>query len=451
MISSYWQKARQSRDHRFDGLFYVAVKSTGIYCRPICPAPTALEKNVVYYEFAHNAAQDGFRPCIRCRPDSAPGSAAWQGTKTTALRAKQLIDQHNEHDCEKLAERLGVSSRYLRRLFKQHFGLSVTQYRIFNQCHFAKKLIQETNLPLTEIAFSAGFKSTRRFNDAFLKQLNIAPSTLRKTTNVKRSTLELILPFRPPYNWLTLRSFIEKRLIKPVEWVSENSYGRTFSNVLYKGSFTAEFIKDKHHFKVKIDIDNTQYLQSVINNIRRVLDLDADVNLIETHLSKNINEAFPLCIGLRLPGIWSDFEAGIRAVLGQQVSVAAAHNLVTKLVAELGENDLKHAYFPSAEQVAQSNFDFFKMPQARKNALHNLALFCTNNPGNSDLDLWLDLKGIGPWTVNYAKLRGQSQPDVLLEGDLGIKKAQAATNSFNSEKCTPFRSYLTFQLWQQLS
>ncbi|TMN83292.1 MULTISPECIES: AlkA N-terminal domain-containing protein [unclassified Pseudoalteromonas] len=451
MISSYWQKARQSRDHRFDGLFYVAVKSTGIYCRPICPAPTALEKNVVYYEFAHNAAQDGFRPCIRCRPDSAPGSAAWQGTKTTALRAKQLIDQHNEHDCEMLAERLGVSSRYLRRLFKQNFGLSVTQYRIFNQCHFAKKLIQETNLPLTEIAFSAGFKSTRRFNDAFLKQLNIAPSTLRKTTNVKRSTLELILPFRPPYNWLALRSFIEKRLIKPVEWVSENSYGRTFSNALYKGSFTAEFIEDKHHFKVKIDIDNTQYLQSVINNIRRVLDLDADVNLIETHLSKNINDAFPLCIGLRLPGIWSDFEAGIRAVLGQQVSVAAAHNLVTKLVAELGENDLKHAYFPSAEQVAQSNFDFFKMPQTRKNALHNLALFCNNNPGNSDLDLWLDLKGIGPWTVNYAKLRGQSQPDVLLEGDLGINKAQAAANSFNSEKCTPFRSYLTFQLWQQLS
>ena len=156
MDNSHWQKARQSRDPRFDGLFYVAVKSTGIYCRPICPAPTAHEKNVVYYQFAHNAAQDGFRPCIRCRPDSAPGSAAWQGTKTTALRAKQLVDQQDEHDCEKLAARLGISSRYLRQLFKQYFGVSITQYRLFNQCHFAKKLIQETHLPLTEIAFAAG-------------------------------------------------------------------------------------------------------------------------------------------------------------------------------------------------------------------------------------------------------------------------------------------------------
>ena len=451
MISSYWQKARQSRDHRFDGLFYVAVKSTGIYCRPICPAPTALEKNVIYYEFAHNAAQDGFRPCIRCRPDSASGSAAWQGVKTTALRAKQLIDQYDEHDCEKLAERLGVSSRYLRRLFKQHFGLSLTQYRLFKQCHFAKKLIQETHLSLTDIAYAAGFKSTRRFNDAFFKQLNMTPSALRQNTKIQSTSLTLTLPFRPPYNWLALRSFIEKRLIKPVEWISENSYGRTFSNTLYKGCFTAKFIESKHHFKVKVEIDDTQYLQTVINNIRRVLDLDADINLIETHLNTNINNAFTLCNGLRLPGIWSEFEAGIRAVLGQQVSVAAAHSLVTKLVDELGEKDVNHVYFPSAEQVTQSSFDFFKMPQARKNALHNLALFCANNPGNSDLDLWLDLKGIGPWTVNYAKLRGQSQPDILLDGDLGIKKAQAAASSFNSEKCTPFRSYLTFQLWQQLS
>ncbi|MBH0021144.1 helix-turn-helix domain-containing protein [Pseudoalteromonas sp. SWXJ133] len=450
MDTSHWQKARQSRDPRFDGLFYVAVKSTGIYCRPICPAPTAHEKNVTYYQFAHNAAQDGFRPCIRCRPDSAPGSAAWQGTKTTALRAKQLIDQNDEHDCEKLAARLGVSSRYLRQLFKQYFGVSITQYRLFNQCHFAKKLIQETHLPLTEIAFSAGFKSIRRFNDAFLQQLNIAPSKLRSGDKKPTSTLTLTLPFRPPYNWPALQSFLQRRLIKPMEWITQTSYGRTFASEGYKGSFTAEFIASKNHFSVSIDIDNTVYLQPVINNIRRVLDLDADINLIETHLSANINNAFTVCEGLRLPGIWSSFEAGIRAVLGQQVSVTAAHNLVTKLVDELGEKKGDAVYFPTANIVANSDLTFFKMPQARKNALHNLAQFCALNPENDDLDEWLNLKGIGPWTVNYAKLRGQSQPDILLDGDLGIKKAQAAANPFEPANCAPFRSYLTFQLWQQL-
>ncbi|WP_024608841.1 AlkA N-terminal domain-containing protein [Pseudoalteromonas sp. TAB23] len=450
MDTSHWQKARQSRDPRFDGLFYVAVKSTGIYCRPICPAPTAHEKNVTYYQFAHNAAQDGFRPCIRCRPDSAPGSAAWQGTKTTALRAKQLIDQNDEHDCEKLAARLGVSSRYLRQLFKQYFGVSITQYRLFNQCHFAKKLIQETHLPLTEIAFSAGFKSIRRFNDAFLQQLNIAPSKLRSGDKKPTSTLTLTLPFRPPYNWPALQSFLQRRLIKPIEWITQTTYGRTFASEEYKGSFTAEFIASKNHFSVSIDIDNTVYLQPVINNIRRVLDLDADINLIQTHLSANINNAFTVCEGLRLPGVWSSFEAGIRAVLGQQVSVTAAHNLVTKLVDELGEKEGYAVYFPTAKIVANSDFAFFKMPQARKNALHNLAQFCALNPENDDLDEWLNLKGIGPWTVNYAKLRGQSQPDILLDGDLGVKKAQAAANPFVPANSAPFRSYLTFQLWQQL-
>lgn len=450
MGDQHWQKARQSRDARFDGLFYIAVKSTGIYCRPICPAPTAHEKNVIYYQFAHNAAQAGFRPCIRCRPDSAPGSAAWLGTKTTALRAKQLIDQNNEHDCEKLAVRLGVSSRYLRRLFSQYFGISITQYRLFNQCHFAKKLIQETNLPLTEIAFAAGFKSVRRFNDAFLKQLNISPSALRSGKKSHDSCLTLILPFRPPYNWQALHGFLAKRLIQPIEWLSQNSYGRTFTYKSCRGRFNAEFVAEKHHFRVKIDIDNTLYLQSVINNIRRVLDLDADTHLIEAHLSEHSNNAFPLTKGLRLPGIWSTFEAGIRAVLGQQVSVTAAHNLVTLLVEQLGEQQEEGVYFPNPTVLAQSDFAFFKMPQARKNALHNLAEFCALHPDSDDLDHWLSLKGIGPWTVNYAKLRGQSQPDILLDGDLGVKKAQAAASAFEPAHCAPFRSYLTFQLWQQL-
>lgn len=451
MTNQYWQKARQSRDPRFDGLFYVAVKSTGIYCRPICPAPTAHEKNVVYYQYAHNAAQAGFRPCIRCRPDSAPGSAAWQGTKTTALRAKQLIDLGDDHNCEHLAQRLGITSRYLRRLFSEHFGMSITQYRLFNQCHFAKKLIQETTLPLTAIAFAAGFNSVRRFNDAFLQQLNIAPSQLRKSKKEPTSMITLTLPFRPPYNWQALHSFLAKRLIKPMEWITATSYGRTFQLGEASGYFEAHYIPEKHHFSVKVDINKTEHLQQVINNIRRVLDVDADITYIENHLKNTINDSFKLSEGLRLPGIWSSFEVGIRAVLGQQVSVSAAHVLVTKLVAELGSKENDKVYFPAPSMLANSEFEFFKMPQARKNALKNLAQYCDNNPQNDDLDNWLDIKGIGPWTVNYAKLRGQSQPDIFLAGDLGVKKALIGAKAFNPELSAPFRSYLTFQLWQQLS
>ena len=449
MTSQQWQTARQSRDPRFDGVFFVAVKSTGIYCRPICPAPTAQEKNVEYYQYAHLAAQDGFRPCIRCRPDSAPNSPAWLGTKTTALRAKQLIDKGEAYDCEVLADRLGVSSRYLRRLFNQHFGLSITQYRLFNQCNFAKQLLQETDLSVADIAFASGFNSIRRFNDAFLKQLNIAPSKLRKSDKKPASTLTLTLAFRPPYNWQALHDFLQRRLISGLEWLSATSYGRTFKDKHCQGQFTAHFVEHKNHFKVAIDIDNTRYLQQVIHNIRRVLDLDADTHTIEQHLHAELKGAMPLCVGLRLPGIWSDYEAGIRAVLGQQVSVTAAHNLVTQLVSEFNQQSNNH-YFPSPEWVANSELDFFKMPQSRKDALRRLSAYCQQNPDNQELDNWLELKGIGPWTVNYAKLRGQSHPDILLAGDLGVKKALAGISEFNSEHCAPFRSYLTFQLWQQL-
>ncbi len=452
MDTSHWQRARQSRDHRFDGLFFIAVKSTGIYCRPICPAPTAKEHNVEYFQYAHSAALAGFRPCIRCRPDSAPGSSAWQGTQTTALRAKALIDSNfsQPQSCEQLAERLGISSRYLRRLFHQHFGISVTQYRLFNQCHFAKTLLQETSLPVSEIAFAAGFNSIRRFNDAFLQQLHICPSKMRTKSKPNTSKITLKLPFRPPYNWLALQQFLAKRLITPIEWLSDISYGRSFKTEQYHGQFTATFVKDKHYFSVEIDISDPRFLHPILTNIRRVLDLDADTALIEQHLNTHIHGAFKLTEGLRLPGIWSAFEAGMRAVLGQQVSVSAAHNLVTQLVSELGEKDQARVYFPTPSSVATSELNFFKMPQARKNALINLANFCQQHPNCTDLDQWLALKGIGPWTVNYAKLRGQSQPDILLDGDLGVKKAQANTSAFDSGSCSPFRSYLTFQLWQQL-
>lgn len=447
------QQARKSRDHRFDGLFFVAVKSTGIYCRPICPAPTAHEKNVAYYEHAYHAAEAGFRPCIRCRPDSAPGSYAWLGVETTAVRAKKLIDEGvlSGISVKRLADRLGISQRYLNTLFKKYYGTSPKQYGLYKQCDLAKQLLQQTHLPVSQVAFASGFNSLRRFNDAFAKLFLLSPSQFRKERHISDTPITLSMAFRPPYNWAALHKFLSVRLIEPIEWLTELSYGRTFSLLGYSGSFTAHFDETCHNFKVEINISDIRGLHLIVANIRRVLDLDADPDFINHHLTQSLPADTALVKGLRLPGIWDPFEAGIRAVLGQQVSVKAAKNLLCKLVEHKGgKSDYAEALFPDAESLQFCDFDFFKMPGARKKALQSLAQYYVQHPDNDNLDTWLTIKGIGPWTVDYAKMRGQSNPDIYLAGDLGVKKAFTSFGSIDTDKCAPFRSYLTFQLWSTL-
>lgn len=458
--------ARKSRDTRFDGLFFVAVKTTGIYCRPICPAPCAKEENVSYFQYAHQAAQAGFRPCLRCRPDSSPNSYPWLGAKTTALRAKKLIDEgvYTQLTSEQFVARLGISHSYLNQLFKRHFGISPSQYALFVQCQFAKGLLQQTQLPVTEVAYAAGFNSVRRFNDAFKKCQQLTPTQIRKKGEPS-SKITLFMSFRPPYNWAVLHNFLAKRLIAPMEWLGDKSYGRTFTYGEAAGQFTAYYKKKKQGFTVEITLNNMRYLLPVVANIKRILDLDADTTVINQHLKNLLPAPFPLVEGLRLAGIWQPFEAGIRAILGQQVSVTAARNLLIKLVEQLGQPvtgkcaaGKEHLrYFPTPCAIANSNLAFFNMPQSRKNALIALAQHYQKQNGLDDpnIDQWLAIKGIGSWTVNYAKMRGNSNPDIYLGGDLGIKKAvqkftHADFNLNTLEKAAPFRSYLTFQLWQQL-
>ncbi|BBN83462.1 3-methyladenine DNA glycosylase [Pseudoalteromonas sp. A25] len=447
------QKARESRDHRFDGLFYVAVKTTGIYCRPICPAPAAKEGNVEYFQYAHNAADAGFRPCIRCRPDAAPGSYAWLGIQTTAVRAKKMIDEGelSTHTTAQLAERLGITQRYLNKLFKQFYGTSPKQYALYRQCDFAKQLLQQTTMSIADIAFASGFNSLRRFNDAFVRLYQLSPSQLRHKKAQSQSHITLFLPFRPPYNWHALHEFLSKRLIEPVEWLTANSYGRTYCLGDYDGSFEVEFEPSNHRFRVKISINDVAGLHLIVGNIKRVLDLDSDPTFIEAHLKRVLPETFKLTEGLRLPGLWCEFEAGVRAILGQQVSVSAARNLLKTLVSELGEgNHLGQRLFPKPAAMKDNGFSFFKMPARRKEALASFATYYSKKSDSLDLDKWLCIKGVGPWTVDYAKMRGQSNPDIYLAGDLGIKKAFAQHGELEVQACAPFRSYLTFQLWQQL-
>ncbi|KNC66871.1 AlkA N-terminal domain-containing protein [Pseudoalteromonas ardens] len=443
-------RARQSRDARFDGLFYVAVKSTGIYCRPICPAPAAKEHNVQYYQHAHCAAQAGFRPCIRCRPDSAPGSYAWLGTQTTAVRAKRLIDGGflGSASVTQLADKLGITTRYLTKLFQQYYGIAPKKYALFKQCDLAKQLLQQTALPVTQVAYACGFNSQRRFNDAFSRLYQITPSSLRRGAEVSQQ-IELMMAFRPPYNWQAMCEFLAHRLVTPLEWLEGTSYGRNFRLGDYQGYFTAHYEESQNRFRVTIEISDLKGLPLVVNNIRRVLDLDADSAFINTHLQQHCSD-MTLQDGLRLPGIWTPFEAGIRAVLGQQISVTAARNLMIQLVEQLGEKQKNGTFqFPSADVIASSDLSFFKMPERRKQAIIALAQHHVDDPDCTP-ESWLAIKGIGPWTVDYASMRGLSAPDIYLGGDLGVQKAIDKVGQIDEPGCAPFRSYLTFQLWQQL-
>lgn len=237
------------------------------------------------------------------------------------------------------------------------------------------------------------------------------------------------------------------RAIPGLEWCDEKNYGRTFEWLGNSGCFTAQHIAHKNSFNVSIELDDVTHLKPIVNNIRRILDLDVDIQMVEQDLQPH----FVLKTGLRLPGTWNMFEAGIRAILGQQISVVAARSLVTNLVATLGQPTKTSQLFPSPESIAKSNLGFLKIPASRKQTLRNLAQHYMRQDNPDDHQKWLMLKGIGPWTVDYARLRGLSDPDIYLGGDLGVKKAVVkSAHHFNPNLASPWRSYLTLQLWSQL-
>lgn len=452
------RQARLSRDRRFDGLFFVGVKTTGVYCRPVCPVRQPLERNVLYFPSAIAAASAGFRPCLRCRPDSAPGSAAWYGTQVTVRRALGLINTGalQQGDLAALASRLGVTDRYLRQLFERELGVSPKQYALYQQSLFAKKLLHETRLPITDIALASGFNSLRRFNDCFQKQFRLTPRALRKSAHEAQGSMVLFLACRPPYQWPLLQQFLSARLIPGLEWSGADYYGRSFgwarAQRRAQGRFTARFDAERGGFEVELEIDDLQQLAPVVQNIRRVLDLDADIALIDAAIAAAFDVKLLTHAGLRLPGIWDPFEAGVRAVLGQQVSVTAARNLVAQVVEAFHTGDPDGVrYFPAPEQLAESALDFLRMPGARKASLRAFAAYAAENALGDDPGALLQIKGIGPWTVDYIKMRGLSEPDIFLARDLGVKKALENSGlAVDPDRAAPWRSYLTFHLWNLL-
>lgn len=467
-----YARARKARDARFDGFFFIAVKTTGIYCRPICPAKTPLEKNVEYHLSAVSAAAAGYRPCLRCRPESAPLSPAWQGTKTTFERAIKLIQSGvlQQSSIAELAQRLGITDRYLRALFQHELGVSPKRYAIYQQCMFAKHLLHESDLPVNEIAFSSGFNSVRRFNDAMQQHVGLSPSKIRKTDKLNQKGLTFLLNYRPPFVWSHMHEFLSRRVIRGLEWFSADSYGRSIRHADGVGFFEVSNEPEHSRLRLTLEFEHPQDYLAIHYRLRHLFDVDADIQSIDEHLKcelvstalidsqcpdeNGLKSPVNYLPGLRIPGIWDTFEAGVRAILGQQVSVVAAQRLVQTLVDELGEDLPSRAstkLFPSPEAVLGSELDFFRMPRSRKDTLRRLAQHFIDANNFDDVDQWLDIKGIGPWTVNYVKLRGSKDPDIWLAGDAGVNNAlKKVGNIKDLDRFAPWRSYLTFQLWNQL-
>lgn len=446
-----------ARDKRYDGKFFVAVKTTKIYCRPICPAPIPKEDNVLYFDTAFEAQEAGFRPCRRCRPESAPQSSAWIGNQAVLEKAIKKIQAGalNDKTVPEFSESLGISERYLRKLFETHLGTSPQKYASHIRLMFAKQLLHQTKLSMTDIAFSSGFNSVRRFNDAFKTTLKLTPTEIRKYQPAANSAIQLQLSYYGDYNWHLMQQFLKQREIKSIETVTEDSYERSYAindnqNNTVSGAFKATHNPIKSVFELTITISDIGALMLVVSHIRRVLDIDTHIQQVEKHLKADPKLKPLIKKGLRLPACWDSFEAGVKAILGQQVSVKAAYTHTSRLIDTLGKHyNSNYKLFPSAHDIAQADLSFLKMPNSRKETLKSFAHWYLQHQGN-ELDSMLAIKGIGPWTLEYIKLRSGLHSDAFPEKDLGIIKMIKKYQLSNHEQWSPWRSYATLHLWNNL-
>jgi len=456
------RRARVSRDARFDGEFYLAVRTTGIYCRPICPARAPAEKNVRYFRSAALAAQAGFRPCLRCRPESAPNSPAWNGSSTTVQRALQLLSQGalNEGSLADLALRLGVGERYLRKLFQRELGVSPQALALNQRLLFAKKLLAETTLPVTDVAFAAGFGSVRRFNSAVQKQFRLPPRALRgrRTVTTASANIELQLHYRPPYDWEGVADFFARHAIAGVEFVTLRSYRRNIMLGGTSGSFEVSPMAGKDALRLELQLVDHSLLLPIVTRVRRMFDLDANPAAIREVLGQDrrlspLLQRFP---GIRATGHWSLYEAAIRGIVGQQISTQAARGVLARLAAAAG-SATDRMLFPGAAAIAALGDEHFPMPGRRRETLRTLCQHCIKREDELDIEAVAALKGVGPWTVAMVAMRGDGQPDIFPTKDLGLEKAWAELHSTavpledHAVNWRPWRSYAANLLWRSLS
>lgn len=475
------EQARLSRDPRFDGLLFVAVPSTRIYCRPVCPAPPA--KKVVYYRHAAAAEAAGFRPCLRCRPELAPDDGSWRRGDAAVARALKLIDEGllAEQPLAVLAERVGLGERQLRRLFVERLGVPPVGVHGTRRLLFAKQLLTETALPITEVALAAGFGSLRRFNAAFRDAYRMAPRDLRRqhAGGARASeALVLRLGYRPPYDFAAMLAFLRGRALPGVEAVDERSYARVIGPAERPGWLrVSAWPGGEHALKLELHGPAPARLLEIVQKLRRMFDLDADPQAIAEALSADPRLA-PLLRqrpGLRLPSGWDGFEIAVRAILGQQVSVAAARTLAARLAQRHGQalprplpadaagSGLTHL-FPTPEALADADLAALGVTRARAGTIRAMARalldgrvdFRAERTLEDFAARWVALPGIGPWTAQYIAMRALGHPDAFPAEDLVLQRAvpndgsrlSAKALGARAEAWRPWRAYAVIQLWR---
>jgi AraC family transcriptional regulator of adaptative response / DNA-3-methyladenine glycosylase II len=452
--------AMRSRDARFDGRFWVAVRTTGVYCRPICPSRTPLSRNVDF--FAHPAAAEdaGFRPCRRCRPEAAPGSAAWSGNAAVVDRALRLIDEGalDAASVDALADRLHVGGRHLCRLFVEHLGATPDAVARSRRAHLAKRLLLETDLRVADIAFAAGFGSVRQCNDVVKATFRATPSELRRDRSTRTSgagPLAIRLAVRRPFDGSALLDWFAARAVTGLEEVSTTSYRRRVRLGDTAGAIEVEPADD--HVRLTVDLPSGTSLGAVVGGVRRLFDLGADPVAVDEHLAADPVLA-PLVAqrpGIRVPSCWTGFEAAVRAVIGQQISVAAARTILGRVVAAHGLDGA----FPVPDALAGAPLEQLGIIGRRADTIREVAAMVTD--GDLALDGTVDhdtlvatlvaIPGIGPWTASYVALRS-GEPDAFPAGDLHLRRVLGVSSEREAEavadRWRPWRSYAAMHLWQ---
>jgi AraC family transcriptional regulator of adaptative response / DNA-3-methyladenine glycosylase II len=477
------ERARLARDARFDGRFFTGVLTTRIYCRPVCPANPPKPENVVFFPSAAAAGEAGFRPCLRCRPECAPGTPAWHGTSTTVRRGLRLIAEGALEDgsVERLAERLGVTGRHLRRLFHQHLGASPLAVAQTQRLHFAKRLVDDTDMPMGEIAVAAGFGSTRRFNDAFQRTYGRSPRELRRRVGGRTrlggdASYTIELGFRPPCGWQQLTRFAASRAIPGVESVSGGIWRRTILAGGEPGVLEISRAGKRHALKVSAYGVATSQLLTVVTRLREMFDLDAPVTDIRRTLARDA--VLKARLGrrplVRVPGAWDAFELAMRAVLGQQVSVGAATTLAgrvarrygTPLPPELGAQFSRYGLdtvFPQPAALARARFNNLGIIGSRAATMRRIAAaalsgdlaFDAAQDADEFRESFLAIRGVGPWTAEYVLMRALKYPDAFPASDLGLLRAfdgegprlKARELLERAEAWRPWRAYAAMLLW----
>ncbi len=480
-----YYRALQTKDARFDGQFFVAVQSTRIYCRPICTAITPKPENCTFYPSAAAAQQAGFRPCLRCRPELAPHLFPFVGTGNTVSRALRLIAEGmlDHGSVGGLATKLGVSDRHLRQLFAQHLGTSPLAVAQTRRLQFAKQLIDQTLMLMSDVATAAGFTSLRRFNDAVQQTYGRSPSELRRhkataaATASASPTITLKLSFSPPYDWAAMMQFLMPRATPGVETGSLTGYRRTIAieaeqGIVEQGIVEVRPLAGQNYLLAQICFPQVARLGQIVERLRQMFDLDANVAEIATHFQADpvLGAIAQRQAGLRIPGAWEPFELAVRAILGQQISVGAATALAGRLVQAYGtplslagwaESGL--FTFPNPERLVAADLSALGIPAARAKAIAALAATVVQTPQfftqfhslDQAIQTLCQLPGIGEWTAHYIALRALREPDAFPASDLGLLRSMAALShpvtkagfAAYAEAWRPWRSYAALHLW----